>query len=108
MTLPIVNPDPFPFQLALLLLLSIARTEAEEFPAANATTSAGDNLMDVEIKTMLRDYIDTDKLGVGLVIGIVDEHGYTKPPKRRFAPSGASVSDYYSNGLGSRADAGAI
>ena len=73
-----MNPrtfNPFPFQLALLLLLSFARTEAEEFPAANVKTSAVDTLADAQIKTMLRDYIDTDRLGVGLVVGIVDEHG---------------------------------
>src|SRR2546427_2233430 len=70
--------SPFPFQIALLLLLSLVRTEAvqaEEFPAANVKASTGDTLTDAEIKTMLRDYIDTDKLGVGLVVGIVGEHG---------------------------------
>jgi CubicO group peptidase (beta-lactamase class C family) len=49
--------------------------QAEEFPAAHVSASLGDTLTDAEIKTMLRDYIDTDKLGVGLVIGIADEHG---------------------------------
>jgi len=63
--------NPFPFQLALSLLLAFARTETEEFPAENVKASLGDTLTDVEIKTMLRDYIDTDKLGVGLVVGIV-------------------------------------
>jgi len=67
--------NPFPFQLALSLLLAFARMEAEEFPAENVKASPGDTLTDVEIKTMLRDYIDTDKLGAGLAVGIMDEHG---------------------------------
>src|SRR2546427_10667006 len=73
-----MNPrtiNSFSFQIALLLLLSFTRTEAADFPTANAKASAGDTLTDAEIRTMLRDYIDSDKLGVGLVVGIVDEHG---------------------------------
>src|SRR5208283_4906369 len=37
--------------------------------------SAGDTLSDAEIQTVLRDDIDADKLAVGIVVGIVDEHG---------------------------------
>lgn len=32
-------------------------------------------LTDDDIKTMLRDLIDTDKMAVGMVVGLVDEHG---------------------------------
>jgi CubicO group peptidase (beta-lactamase class C family) len=70
--------NPFFFQLALSLQLSVLVAEnvhGEDSPAANTNASAGIELGNAAIKTMLRDYIDTDKLGVGLVIGIVDEHG---------------------------------
>jgi len=50
---------------ALSLQLSILRAEnvqGEEFSAANTHAPAGDTLSAAEIKTMLRDFIDTDKL----------------------------------------------
>jgi serine-type D-Ala-D-Ala carboxypeptidase/endopeptidase len=70
--------SPFSFPLALLLLLLLGAAQAlpaGECRASNGESAAGDTLTEAEIKTMLRDYIDTDKLGVGLVVGIVDEHG---------------------------------
>src|ERR1035441_5027194 len=33
------------------------------------------SLTDAEISTMLRERIDQNKMGVGIVVGIVDEHG---------------------------------
>jgi CubicO group peptidase (beta-lactamase class C family) len=64
--------------LALWLLMSLARpgiAPAGEVPVTNTSSTNRDTLTDGEIRTMLRDYIATDKLGVGLVVGIVDEHG---------------------------------
>jgi len=68
----------FLLQLALLVLLpsmTAKAGQAEDYDVANSSNSSGTSLTDAEIKTMLRDYIATDKLGVGLVVGIVDEHG---------------------------------
>jgi len=74
----ILNNKLLLLTLTLSLPLSILGAEnvhGDESPEANTNAPAGDKLADAEIQTMLRDYIDTDKLGVGLVIGIVDEHG---------------------------------
>jgi len=68
----------FFFQLALLLwpwFLLTASARAGEVNTANIGASAGDTLSDAEIQTLLRDNIDAGKLAVGLVVGIVDEHG---------------------------------
>jgi len=59
----------FLLQLILLLLLpsmTAKAGQAEDHDAANSDDSSGTSLTDAEIKTMLRDYIATDKLGVGL------------------------------------------
>jgi CubicO group peptidase (beta-lactamase class C family) len=56
-------------RFALLLWLSFASIKVL---SAGESRSA---LSDPEIKIMLRDYIDSDKLGVGLAVGIVDDHG---------------------------------
>lgn len=60
------------FGFALLLILAVKASQAAspEPPAA-----AGVPLSDADIQTLLRDYIDTDKLGVGIVVGMVDERG---------------------------------
>lgn len=67
------------FQLAPFLwfwFLLSASARAEEVNTANiGASAAGDTLSDAEIQTLLRDNIDADKLAVGLVVGIVDEHG---------------------------------
>jgi CubicO group peptidase (beta-lactamase class C family) len=47
--------------------LKMVRANIED-PGSNALT-------DAEIRTMLRDNVDTDKEAVGLVVGSVDEHG---------------------------------
>jgi len=66
----------FPLVLSLQLsILGAANVQGQEFTAANITAPAGNTLTDAEIKTMLRDSIDTDKEAVGLVVGIVDERG---------------------------------
>jgi serine-type D-Ala-D-Ala carboxypeptidase/endopeptidase len=65
---------PFAF-LLLLSTFGAGNLHGGEFTATNLNNSAGNTLTDVEITTMLRDYIDTDKQGVGLVVGVVDEHG---------------------------------
>ncbi len=55
---------------------------AFKMPAAPTASQAGSkvaeppaSLSDAEIKTVLQDWINTDKLGVGLVIGLVDAEG---------------------------------
>lgn len=58
-------PESKLFSLVLILLALL--------PAKPALGE--NNLTDDEIKTILREYIDTDKLGVGIAVGIVDEHG---------------------------------
>lgn len=65
------------FQRAFLSWLYLVLTGTLLAGEVNPTNSAagGNPLSDAEIKTMLRDYIDTDKLGVGLVVGIVDQQG---------------------------------
>src|SRR4051812_24772898 len=65
-------------QVALLLLTALATVVegAKGIKAeAEANSISSGTLADAEIKNMLRDYIDTDKLGVGLVVGTADEHG---------------------------------
>jgi serine-type D-Ala-D-Ala carboxypeptidase/endopeptidase len=59
--------------LVSLLLPVLAVGDAHGDISSNAIVSKA--LTDAEIKTMLRDNIDTDKEAVGLVVGIVDEHG---------------------------------
>ena len=69
---------PFLVHLALWLLLTLSGpciALAEEVPVANASSTNGDTLTDDEIRTLLRDDIVADKLAVGIVVGIVDEHG---------------------------------
>lgn len=56
----------------LILLSSTIKTLSAEAEGARIASAA---LSDAEIRVLLRDYIDLDKLGVGLVIGIVDDHG---------------------------------
>src|SRR2546430_2433544 len=71
----IENIKPLLLSSALLLPLSFVWTEAVQAEEVNVKALAGDKLTDAEIKTMLRDYIDIANLGVGLVVGIADEHG---------------------------------
>ena len=59
-------------RFALLLLLSLVSVE---LLSAEESSSTASDLSDAEIKIMLRDYIDSDKLGVGLAVGVVDDHG---------------------------------
>jgi serine-type D-Ala-D-Ala carboxypeptidase/endopeptidase len=59
-------------RFALFLLLWFVATNAST--VAESSSVAG-SLTEAEVKVMLRDYIDSDKLGVGLVIGIVDTNG---------------------------------
>jgi CubicO group peptidase (beta-lactamase class C family) len=54
---------------SLILLASSFKAVPAEAPA-NVASSTDD-----DIRAMLRDYIDYDKLGVGVVIGAVDERG---------------------------------
>src|SRR5436190_5595135 len=60
-----------PFHVAFLLSLLIL---GKELRSEEIASNAGDRLTDAQLKTMLQDYIDTDKLGNALVVGIVDEH----------------------------------
>lgn len=67
MKLQIINVSTV--QLVLSLLLSSAGTEVlhrERAPMESERPT------DAEIKTMLTDYIDSDRLGVGVAIGITD------------------------------------
>ena len=70
--MPIGTINPPLLQFALLLWLLVMGTKvstaAEFSPIAGSPTEA-------DLKAMLRDYIDSDKLGVGLVVAMVDEHG---------------------------------
>src|SRR5436190_2949681 len=70
MKLQIINLSSF--QLTLFLWLSVGATGV--LHAERASTDSG-RLTDTEIKTMLKDYIDSDRLGVGTAIGLTDEHG---------------------------------
>ncbi len=56
-------------------VLSEEQAQGPKMLRANIDNPGSGTLTDDEIKTMLRDCIDTDKQGVGLVVGIVDEHG---------------------------------
>lgn len=72
------DPGRIRLHLVLLLLLPCLMTIAlagEGVAGMNVNAAARPALADAEINTMLRDYIDTDKLGVGIVVGIVDQHG---------------------------------
>jgi serine-type D-Ala-D-Ala carboxypeptidase/endopeptidase len=60
--------------LRFALLLCFLQAEANASSAAESSAVAG-SLTEAEVKTMLQDYIDTDKLGVGIAIGIVDTNG---------------------------------
>ena len=51
---------------------------AIKMPASTAVRASAEtraSLSDAEIKTMLQDWIDKDKLGIGLVVGLIDPHG---------------------------------
>lgn len=68
----------FPLSIGLsleLLILAAGNLHGEEPHATTTNASAGNALTELDIKTMLRDYIESDKGGVGIVVGIVDEHG---------------------------------
>ena len=69
MTLPIIQLPRFRFALLLFFALGL-RTLA----AGDASPAAG-SLTPAEVKVMLQDYIDTDKLGAALVVGVVDANG---------------------------------
>jgi len=56
-------------------VLSEEQAQGPMMLRANIESPGSNTLTDDEIKTMLRDCIDTDRQGVGLVVGIVDEHG---------------------------------
>src|SRR5580765_982697 len=58
----------FALSLGLLQLGMSVSIAAESLAAAGSLTES-------EVKSMLRDYIDTDKLGVGFAVGIVDTNG---------------------------------
>jgi len=60
--------------LACFVQLSVCGSQGV-IPPGNTNAAAGDSLTDAEIKTMLQDYIESDKEAVGLVVGIVDQHG---------------------------------
>jgi CubicO group peptidase (beta-lactamase class C family) len=60
--------------LLLFFLLSNA-LPGEEVSGPDANGAARATLADAEIARMLRDYIGSDKLGVGMVVGLVDTHG---------------------------------
>src|SRR4051794_6057082 len=64
--------------LACFVHLSISGSESikeKVIPPANINAATDSSLTEAEIKTMLQDYIETDKAAVGLAVGIVDEHG---------------------------------
>jgi serine-type D-Ala-D-Ala carboxypeptidase/endopeptidase len=56
-------------------VLSPEQAEGLRLARAEMGNPASGTLTDEQIKTALRDYIDTDRMGVGMVVGIVDEHG---------------------------------
>jgi hypothetical protein len=56
-------------------VLSNEQAQSQKQFRANIETPGSNTLTDAEIKTVLRDNIDTDKQTVGLAVGIVDEHG---------------------------------
>ena len=58
-----------------LCFVLVGAVRGGDFSAPSMNPAADGALTDADIKTMLRDYIDADKLGVGLVVGIVDQHG---------------------------------
>jgi D-alanyl-D-alanine-carboxypeptidase/D-alanyl-D-alanine-endopeptidase len=63
------------FQIGVLLLCALVKGEGLEEMGTHKTVTQGYTLKDSEIKTMLRDNIELDKEAVGLVVGIVDDHG---------------------------------
>jgi serine-type D-Ala-D-Ala carboxypeptidase/endopeptidase len=66
----------FLFQLfALSLLLPVLGVNNARGETSSSNIVAGKLLTDDEIKATLRDCIVTDQWGVGMVVGIVDEHG---------------------------------
>lgn len=70
MTLRAINLLPFRFGFCLLLFCLGLNGSIAAQPSTGA-----ESLRETDIKVMLHDYIDGDKLGVGLVVGIVDEQG---------------------------------
>lgn len=65
-----------------LLLLTLALSAPLPGPAADPAPDRGTGvpplanpITDGDLKTILRDYVDSDKLGVGLAVGIVSERG---------------------------------
>lgn len=64
--------DFLPVRFAALLFLLVGGTGAL---VAGAASPAAGKVTDAELQTMLRDYIDGDKLAVGLAVGMVDERG---------------------------------
>jgi CubicO group peptidase (beta-lactamase class C family) len=65
------------FQLALLSLFCLALTRsglAGEINTTDSAVSGRKPLTDADSKSIIRDYIETDKIGVGRADGIVDEH----------------------------------
>jgi len=63
------------YTCVLVCGLLVTQQVADSAESVATNDLAAGTITDAEIKTMLRDYIDTDKLGVGLIVGIVDEHG---------------------------------
>jgi D-alanyl-D-alanine-carboxypeptidase/D-alanyl-D-alanine-endopeptidase len=57
-----------------VFLLSLLQVETNTSTAVESSSKAS-SLTEAEIKVMLQDYIDTDKLGVGIAVGIVDTNG---------------------------------
>ncbi len=61
--------------LLAALLAGVENLHGAEPEATNAFSSTTNSLTDAEIKTMLEDAIDCDKLGVGLAVGVLDASG---------------------------------
>jgi CubicO group peptidase (beta-lactamase class C family) len=70
--------QPLLLKLAFLLGLNLMLTPpvlGGDFSDRSVNALADNGLTDADIQAMLRDYIQMDHLGVGLAVGIVDEHG---------------------------------
>jgi hypothetical protein len=78
--------------------------EARQLVTENTKHPQPDSLMDAEIKTMLRDCVNGDALGVGMVVGMVDEHGSvtraSEPDLTIRQPQGISDRCWPSSGQG--------